>query len=264
VASLHEVVRRLGGEGVPFRILGGGTNVLVADGPLREAVVSTMRLRGIRWGGGKAPEVRVEAGVYLQGLVELAARRGLGGLEVLGGIPGTVGGAVFGNAGGRHGCIGDLVERVRVADRDGVLRWLDRDAIRPRYRETDLEGRVVLEIVLRVTASGPARVRPRLEAILRERRGLQPGCNGSMGCFFKNPAERGPAGMLIDRAGCKGARVGDVWVSRRHANFLVNGGRGTASDFLTLARRVRAAVARRFAVRLQPEVRIWGNRAIAG
>ena len=189
-------------------------------------------------------------------LVYRSAARGLSGLEPMAGIPGTVGGAVFGNAGGRHGCIGDILERVRVARQDGRTRWLTRDQVNPGYRRTDLGECVVIEAVLRLVPETPGHVLGKIADIQTERRATQPTGAGTMGCFFKNP-EGSSAGMLIDRAGLKGWSVGDVRVSEKHANFFVNGGRGTATDFFRLGEEVRRRVESKFAIRLEPEVRIW-------
>jgi UDP-N-acetylmuramate dehydrogenase len=243
--------------GAPFLVLGGGTNVLCADGEIREAVVSTRRLQAISWSDDG---VRVEAGVPMGRLVYRSASRGLSGLEPMTGIPGTIGGAIVGNAGGRHGCIGDVLERVKVALGDGRIRWLTRDEVNPRYRRTDLDGYVVLEAVLRLRPQSTGRVLRRIADIQIQRRKTQPGGSGTMGCFFKNPAGMS-AGLLIDRAGLKGASVGGVFVSDKHANFFVNHGSGTAEDFLRLGQEVQREVETKFAIRLEPEVRIWPRAA---
>jgi len=255
--EMAALVQRLREAGEPFFLLGGGTNVLVGDGRLEESVVSTRCLQTIEW---LDPIVRVEAGYRMPKLVVETALRGLSGLESLTGIPGTVGGAIFGNAGGRLGCIGDVLERVRVAARDGRVCWLSREEVNPRYRRTDLEGMVILEAELRLAPADRAGILGRVVELQTRRRASQPGGRGTMGCFFKNPAGAS-AGELIDRAGLKGLAIGDVVVSQKHANFLVNRGNGTASDFLHLARAVRLAVEARFSVRLEPEVRIWAVEA---
>ena len=256
LAECVDRVERARAEGVHLRILGGGTNVLPPDEDVAGLVLSTRGLTGVDW---RPSGVVAEAGVSTAKLVSGAAERGLAGLERMAGVPGTIGGAAFGNAGTRHGWLGDILRRVQVIDRDGAIRWLSRDEVRPRYRATDLGGRVVLAVDLELTTDTRDDVRARLAAMQDDRKKTQPAGRGSLGCFFRNP-EGESAGALIDRAGLKGESCGGVRVSERHANFLVNDGDSCASDFVELACRIRRRVWSRFGIRLEPEVRVW-NRA---
>jgi len=257
-ADLVRGVASARARGLPVHVLGGGTNVLAPDGELPGVVVSTRRLGGVAFRGCK---LVAGAGAPTAKLVAAATARGLSGLEPLTGIPGTIGGAVFGNAGTRAGDVGSVVSRVRVLDEDGRERWLDREEVRPRYRASDLDGRIVLEVELALEPRGRREVRRRVREMQLHRKSSQPLGRGSLGCFFRNPGEGRSAGELIDRAGLKGTRVGDVSVSAQHANFFLNGGRARSRDFRELAARVQDVVLRRFGVRLEPEVRIWGSAA---
>jgi len=243
-------------RGSEVRVLGGGTNVLAMVAGVSATVLSTRRLTGYRF---EDFGVRVAAGMPLGKLVRAAAELGRSGLEVLAGIPGTVGGAVVGNSGTRHGAIGDVLGRVRILDADGSLRWVDRDGVRPAYRSTSLGDSIVLEAELVLGHGRPEDLKRRVAELQTIRKSTQPTGGGMVGCFFKNPPGDS-AGRLIDRAGLKKERVGGAFVSDVHANFLMNDGTASAADLLALARRVRARVRGRHGVVLEPEVRIWGAR----
>jgi UDP-N-acetylmuramate dehydrogenase len=249
VAETIEVLRR---SGMPYRILGGGSNLLIADRGVRGAVISLNRLNAIRRDGDG---LLVDAGAYLHGLVRYAAAEGLSGAEPLAGIPGRVGGAVFGNAGGRYGDIGSLVTRLDLVGPEGP------ESIEPgpgffRYRGSDVGSRTVLRARLALERAERHDVRRRNLEIVKERRTSQPGWVGNAGCVFRNPKE-GSAGRLIDASGCKGLREGSVFVSNTHANFIENDGNGTESDVRRLIDRVRACVDKAFDVELEMEVRQW-------
>lgn len=256
--ELAHVLASCRSAGIPWFILGGGSNVLPPDGVLEGAVIATQHLQRSIW---SADGVRAEAGAPLAKLLRGAISRGLQGLEVATGVPGTVGGAVFGNAGTRLGAIGDVLERVRAIDPDGRDRWIDRDAVAPKYRETALAGHVILEVELGLARGDAEELKQRVDEYLEYRRRTQPAGPGMLGCFFKNPqgaSGTSAAGALIDRAGLKGEPCGGVVVSEHHANFLVKRGEASASDFHRLARRVQSVVEDRFGVRLATEVRLWG------
>lgn len=241
--DLAGVLRAAAGEGVPLRILGGGANLLVRDEGVRGAVVrlsSLDRRRGSR----------VQAGRSLSRLIRETLREGLGGLETLAGIPGTLGGAVRMNAGGRHGTVGDAVRAVEILTPAGEPRRLSRQDVGFRYRGTALDGNVVVaaDLDLRPDPEAPAR----FASILEEKKRTQPLDRPSAGCIFKNPPGQA-AGKLIEECGLKGARAGGARVSPRHANFIVNEGEATASDILRLIDLIRDRVP----VPLELEVQVW-------
>jgi UDP-N-acetylmuramate dehydrogenase len=276
-------------EGVDLLVLGGGSNVLVADGGVRGLVVIN-RTSALHWPsqGGEAQDggphgagceadaalregprtscgglMHAASGVLLSQLVRQAARRGLGRLEWAVGIPGTLGGAIVQNAGAYGSCMAELVRRVMVMDGMGGVRTLTSEALgfgyrTSRFRRRGEEGRDVI-----LSADLALRPRPREELWERmadhmgRRRATQPGYP-SAGSVFKNP--RGDyAGRLIEAAGLKGARQGDAMVALEHANFIVNVGNARASDVRALIDRVREAVARRFGVELELEIQLVGD-----
>ena len=254
--SLEAARAILAGFGLPVLVVGLGTNLLVRDGGIRGAVVSTARLSGWRVDGTR---MLAQSGSPLAALAREAARQGLSGLEFAAGIPGTLGGAVVMNAGAHGMCMADVVERVTVQGRGGRA-VLQRDELEFTYRSSSLRGRdlVVVEAVLNLRPSSGAEVRQRMQALLEVRRRTQPRGLPSAGSFFRNPPGVA-AGFLIEQAGCKGMRVGGAEVSPVHANFLVNLGGATAADILALAARVRERVAERFGLWLEPEVEIVGE-----
>ncbi|MCU0722704.1 MAG: UDP-N-acetylmuramate dehydrogenase [Planctomycetes bacterium] len=253
-----KIIDRARAEGEKPLFLGGGSNLLVGDAGLRRPVISTARLRDCRL----LPDgrIRAEAGVPLPKLVARAAAWGLSGLEGLAGIPGSVGGAVFMNAGGGGTSAGDAVESVEVAVPGRGLETLARGRIRFEYRRTSLRGVLILAATFRLAPADPEAIRDRIRRVMERKRATQPQRARSAGCFFKNPGKV-PAGLLIDRAGCKGMRVGGAIVSDVHGNFLVNLGGATAEDVMRLATQVRDVVRASCGVSLRMEVKYWTSGA---
>ena len=252
---------------VPVAILGGGSNVLVADAGVRGLVIRT------RGGDVRAIDeghVRADAAVTINGLVRWTINHGRAGLEAWAGTPGTVGGAIFGNAhfGGR--LIGDLVAEVRLVARDGTRTEVPADAMafgydRSRLRES---GEVLLSAVFRVSAGEPGGLRAIARESLAFRKRTQPLDTPSAGCIFQNP-ERGrdvvpdgipwSAGALVDRAGLKGAAAGGARVSPTHGNFIVNEGAATAAGIRALIDRCKRDVRDRFGLELREEIVYLGD-----
>jgi UDP-N-acetylmuramate dehydrogenase len=260
--DLAAFLRRAGEAGLPVRVLGAGANVLVRDGGVNAAVV--------RLDQPAFRETRIEAdgrldlgaGVDLMVAAKQLSAEGWSGLEGLAGIPGTIGGAVRMNAGGRHGEFGDRVISVDVMDvmdaRDDVgeiERW-PRERVGFGYRCTSLGGRIVLSAQLRLERDDPQRVQARFAERWEEKRAGQPLADHSAGCVFKNPPDE-PAGRLIDRAGLKGLRSGGARVSEQHANFIVADRGASADDVLRLIELVRAEVAKRYGFELETEIDVW-------
>jgi UDP-N-acetylmuramate dehydrogenase len=212
--------------------------------------------------------VRADAAMTINGLVRWTIHRGIAGLEAWAGTPGTVGGAIYGNAhfGGR--LIGELVESVRLADRNGTTRDLSREQMEFGYDRSRLQksGEVLLSAVFRVSAGDPTALREVARQSLAYRKQTQPLETPSAGCIFQNPTRAqvpadipASAGALVDRAGLKGAARGDARVSSAHANFIVNEGRATAADIRGLIDLCRARVRERFGVTLQEEIVYLGE-----
>ena len=249
---------------VPVTLLGGGSNVLVSDNGVRGLVI---RPRGGEIQEGSDPSqgsdpgvVRADAAITINGLVRWTIHHGCAGLEAWAGTPGTVGGAIFGNAhfGGR--LIGEFVTGVRVASRDGHTRDLPADAMAFGYDRSRLQtsGEILLSATFRVSRGDPATLRATARQSLAYRKGTQPLDTPSAGCIFQNP-EGQSAGALVDRAGLKGVAVGGARVSPTHGNFIVNDGHATARDIRTLIERCRDAVRTKFGVDLREEIVYLGE-----
>jgi UDP-N-acetylmuramate dehydrogenase len=240
---------------IPLRILGAGSNLLVADKGVR-AVVCRLRAPSFSRVSFRSREVTAGAGCMLSALVREAAQRGDAGLEFLAGIPGTVGGAVMMNAGAWGRCIGDVARRVTVMDMRGQIRVLEAGDIRWKYRDSGLGNVVVLEAVFALRRSTPARVRAKMLEYAKKRKVSQDLRFPSAGSVFRNP-EDDAAGRLIDACGLKGTRQGGASISPVHANFIVNTGRATAHDVMLLMQKARRAVRAKFGVTLEAEIKLW-------
>ena len=254
-AELRELLAWIAAERVPFKVLGRGANVLVGDDGYNGVV--------IHLDGGEFARVvydgelvRAGAAVDMFDLVSGTARRGLAGLESLAGIPGSVGGCVRMNAGGRFGEIADVVEQVEVIDYAGHGRTLTKEQVGFAYRHTNLDGVIVVEATLRLTPCDPLLVRQRLHEIRSAKKAEQPFAEHSAGCIFRNPPGAS-AGQLLDQAGLKGLSCGGARVSERHANFIVADGGARASDVLELINQVVEGVEHCHGVRLDLEIDVW-------
>jgi len=238
------------------RVLGGGSNLLIADEGVRAAIISMRRFEPYLLERCGSTVIRASAGVRLGRLLKRCALWGLSGLECLVGIPGTVGGAIAMNAGGAAGTIGSRVTALELMGPEGTIRREPGNRIEWAYRSTNLGKAIAVYAEIELQEAPVARVRAAMDDLMRRKRATQPLSMASAGCFFRNP--RGDsAGRLLDGAGLKGSRRGGAAVSRKHANFLVNRGGATAQDVLELVRIVREAVRQRFQVELENEVHYW-------
>ena len=250
-------------QSLRLRVLGGGSNVLVADTGVRDVVVSLRRACGATtFAGTPEGEVTAGAAVMLPALARAAAERGLGGLEFAIGIPGSIGGALQTNAGTGDGrCIGDLVRSVEVW-RDGARVPLRAEEIAFDYRSTSLRasGDVVLGATLALTLRPRAEIEGEMRRLLEARQRTQPTAEPNAGSIFRNPPGDS-AGRLIDTAGCKGLVVGHAHVSTLHANFIVHDGQGAATEVAALMAEVQRRVLAASGLRLHPEIEWWGDGA---
>jgi UDP-N-acetylmuramate dehydrogenase len=262
LTALVAVARR---HGVPVTVLGGGSNVVVSDRGVRGLVVR-LALAGVTQ--PEAGVVRADAGMTVNGLVRWTIGRGMAGLEAWAGTPGTVGGAIYGNAHWQARNIGDLVHRVQLLSTDGDLHVCPALDMEFGYDTSRLQrtGEILVWAEFVVSPGDPATLRERARASLAYRKGTQPLATPSAGCVFQNPRPEAvppgvpaSAGALVDRAGLKGRRVGGARISETHANFIVNDGTATADDIRALAESARAAVRERFGVVLRDEV-VWLGR----
>lgn len=251
------LVHEMDNAGIGWRALGSGSNILADDGDHHYVVLSLKELKGeLNFDGER---VSVPAGYSLPRLCIDVARGGLSGIEGLGGIPGTVGGALWMNAGAYGHEIGTVTETVRVA-RDGRVVEIPGTDIQWNYRHTSFkEGELLLGATLRLTPEDPEKIRARMEDAKSRRMATQPHGSRSAGCFFKNPpASTVGTGKIIDEMGMKGARKGGAVVSPVHANFIVTEGEGArAEDALALAEEVRERVKREHGIELEYEVELW-------
>lgn len=260
IAAAHE-------SAIAVTMLGGGSNVVIADEGLRGVVIRP-NLNSI---SQPSPDrVRADAGVTINGLVRWTVSRGLAGLEAWAGTPGTVGGAIYGNAhyGGRN--IGDLVRQVEVLSRTGDSSVVNASELGFAYDTSRLQTtrEVLVWAEFAVTNAAPEVLRAVARKSLHHRKQTQPLALPSAGCLFQNPdpaRDPVPAGMpasagaLIDAAGMKGFRVGGAMISVVHANFVVNDRSATAADVHALANAARTAVRERFGVELRDEVVYLGR-----
>ncbi|HNV86317.1 MAG TPA: UDP-N-acetylmuramate dehydrogenase [Candidatus Omnitrophota bacterium] len=268
LTELETLLRCAKREGIPFVLIGNGSNVLFSDQPFEGLVVSL---------AGYEPdlfevngnEVRVSAGMNLPRLALLLAQHSLGGLEFTGTIPGTVGGALAMNAGygrtdGKPNQVGDFIKWVKVLPGEGNAEELGRAAIRFDYRSSSLAGKIILEACFELTK------KPR-EDILRQIRESQDYRavsqdlqHPSAGSVFKNPAgSELSAGKMIDLAGLRGFQIGRARISDKHANFIVNLGGSTAVEVLSLVSIARETVKRKFGVELELEIKYVSNETPA-
>ncbi len=253
--ELVELVRRCRADGTPVRMLGGGSNILARDEGVRGLVVklSSATFSGIEINGNR---VRASAGAKLGHVISSAISKGLGGMETLVGIPGTIGGALHGNAGGRGGDIGQWTCGATVLTRAGELIERKREDLVFAYRQSSLDELVILEVEFALEEDDPEELTKRMQKQWIMKRASQPLGHQSAGCIFKNP--RGmSAGMLIDQAGLKGSRIGGAEVSDRHANFIVTDDTAKSKDVLQLIELVRSRVAERLGVELETEIEVW-------
>ena len=256
-ADLASVVKFCTGRNVSFFVLGRGSNLLVRDGGFRGVVISLSQPHFSR------VEVEGErllcgAGAKLKDAANSARRAGLGGLEFLEGIPGSVGGALRMNAGAMGGATFDVLESVRFMDRAGNILEKPRAAVPVEYRACRLfETHIALGAVFKGVPAPLAEIEAKLNEFNRRRWEVQPALP-SAGCTFKNPAAL-PAGKLIDELGLKGTRVGGAMVSMKHGNFIVNDGGASAADVLNLIEIVRRRAKAGRGIDLETEVEIIGE-----
>jgi UDP-N-acetylmuramate dehydrogenase len=256
--AMPEVMRLLADEKIPHRFLGGGTNVLIADGELPWVILHLPTAHpGMRVEGNAA---YVDASADLGGMVTFCAKHDLGGMEGLIGVPGSVGGALRMNAGAYGTQIGPHVREVELyRAATGKIETLRGDDIRFDYRHTSFApDDVMLRVKLELPSKPFKEILAGIKVCNEKRRSSQPLNQKSAGCIFKNPAG-GSAGRMIDELGLKGHRVGDAMVSDRHANFFVNAGKASCADMLKLIEDVRERVRSAYGVELENEVIVWRN-----
>ena len=255
--ELSQVLQVSAAFGCHRAILGAGTNVLAPDDGIPGIVICLKdALDGMELLSDD--RIRIMAGVTMTRAAVFAANHGLAGMEFAHGIPGTVGGGVYMNAGAYGGEICQICESVEVMDMTGELRTLSGSEMDFSYRHSRLEdeGGIVVSAVFRLQKQDPEQIKAKMRELQAKRSASQPLDKPSAGSAFKRPVG-GYAAALIDQAGLKGYRVGDAAISEKHAGFAVNLGNATAEDVKKLLRQVSDIVYEKSGIRLEPEVRIW-------
>jgi UDP-N-acetylmuramate dehydrogenase len=256
--DLVKAVRLLDMAGCPRLVLGGGSNLLVRDGGFPGVVLDLHDFDAVRIGADGL--VEAEAGVRLNGLIKQLVANGLGGLEELAGIPGTVGGALVMNAGAGSQEFGRVVEEVEILSGE-TFAWRPAAELGFDYRHAELEpGAIVTAVRLRLVNGDPELLQAAYTERIGHRRQAHAVGGPSAGSVFKNPPGK-KAWELIAGCGWQGRAIGGAKVSERHANFIINTGRAMAVDIETLIETIRADVERQTGVRLETEVRIVGMPA---
>ena len=255
VEQLQQASRRCVEHGIPIYVLGFGANVLITDNGVPGAV---FRFDDPFWEKVETDgsTVTAGAGADMARMVVNLARAGLAGFECMAGIPGTIGGGIRMNAGGKFGDIGSFVTRVTVMDSHGEIFDRTKDDLVFEYRKTNIVAPFILGATLELDEDEPDAIAHRTKEIWMYKRNTQPLNTKNCGCVFKNP--RGiSAGALIDQAGLKGTKVGQAEVSDKHANFIVAKAGATAADVLGLVKLIQDKVYDKHKVLLESEVRIW-------
>ncbi|MFI4892197.1 MAG: UDP-N-acetylmuramate dehydrogenase [Phycisphaerales bacterium JB058] len=267
--SIEELQACLNAE-PDLRVLGDGANLLVDDAGVSELVVKldhpAFRKVEINESTGI---VTAGGGADLAKLIHACVRTGLTGIEGLIGVPASLGGAAFMNAGGAYGQMADVVKSVTALNKQGEIVHIPRENIAYAYRTSGLFDLIITEVELQLTPGDPEAARNRLKEIMDQKARTQPLAAKTCGCVFRNPVlrhdlegigqahQRVGAGMLIDRAGGKGVSCGPCVVSARHANFIETSPGASASDILCLIEKVQKLVQDRFDVQLETEVVVW-------
>ncbi len=256
--DLQELLRCISHGGVSYLVLGGGSNVLFADEGYQGVVIRLGRgFQGVEIEGTR---VRAKAGTKLVSVLAKAREANLGGIEFFAGIPGTIGGAVAGNAGAKRAWIGPFVEEVTIVNVRGELRKLSAEELVFGYRSSSLKmsGNVLVEVVLKLKKEPKEMVEKKVREYFKARRGRQPRTEKNAGSVFKNPPNDF-AGKLIESVGLKGFKLGGAQVSLIHANFIVNDGTATAHDVVGVMREIQKRVREAAGIQLEPEILPMGN-----
>ncbi len=251
--DLGELLRCLTHGGAPYLMLGGGSNVLFADEGYQGVVIRLGRsFQGIHIEGDR---VKIKAATPLVKVLNKSRDAGLGGVEFFAGIPGTLGGAVVGNAGAKKAWIGPTVDELTIVTPRGEVKRLKKSEYSYGYRQSSLKmsGNVLVEAVLKLKKEPKSDIEKKVKEYFKVRRGKQPRIEKNAGSVFKNP-EGNFAGRLTESVGLKGFKVGGARVSEIHANFIINEGGATAHDVVAVMREIQKRVNQEYQIRLEPEI----------
>ncbi len=246
----------LDAEGIPLVIFGNGTNFLVGDGGVRGAVVSMKRFRGLSFAGRT---VSAGAGVSLARILNQAIGKGLSGFEFAAGIPASAGGAAASNAGGKFGDMKGVLKSVVLLSGGGVEK-AGIGELGMGYRKSGIEDgkKVIISAEIELSEGDPGMIKKKAREVLEYKRKAQPLGSRSAGCVFKNPGGMS-AGVMISSIGLSGRRIGGAEISVKHANYIINRGRATSGDVLSLIQLVEEEVLKFYNIKLEREVKIIGR-----
>jgi len=257
--DLATILKRLNDEGTKSRFVGNGTNIIVNDRGLDEALIRTTKMKHMRYRkAGEGVVAEVSGGASLTGFIRENAKRGLSGLEKLFWIPGTVGGAITMNAGSFGSAISDPLKEVRLADREGAEESnLEKDG-GFSYRSSPVKAsQCVLSARFLLKERDKTEIQKDMDYVYGERKKRHPMEYPSSGSIFKSVSGE-PAWKFIEKAGLKGAKAGGAQVSEKHANFIINLGNATAADIKALIDKIKKEVYEKLGVSLEEEVELWG------
>ncbi|MCP4105030.1 MAG: UDP-N-acetylmuramate dehydrogenase [Desulfobacteraceae bacterium] len=255
-------------KGIEYTIIGGGTNLLVKDRGIRGIVIVLTNLNKITHAKTEKNSVTVKAmaGVRMKTLCSFAIRHGLEGMNLALGIPGTVGGGIMMNAGTAYGSMENILDSVKILLPTGQTQRIKKHDLKFDYRKLDIPAPIsqfpfpiILDGCFNLRTSDAEKIKKQAELIVKTRKRKQPTNYPSAGSFFKNPVSGKTAGELIDKAGLKGIKLGGAEVSEKHANFIINRNRASASDIISLMELIQETVSGIFNVDLEPEVKIIGE-----
>lgn len=257
INELPSLIKFIYQSQIPYHVIGGGSNTLFFDDGFRGVVLSLKNIKGFSL-NRETNSLEIYGGENLSKIVFFAEKYGLTGIERLAGIPGNIGGAIVGNAGAFGMSISDVLYEVELINSEGQISRLKRDEMGFSYRRSSLPSDcIITRANVRLIPEDKKNIRKKTREFLNMKKDSQPVNELSLGCVFKNP-EGYFAGKLIDDAGCKGISEGGIIVSNKHANFFVNRGGGTATDYLRLIDRVRDKVFKVFGTSLELEIRLIG------
>lgn len=257
VQQLKETIKICKFNKIPFFVIGNGSNLLIKDGGIRGVVIKLCELNKIECVDNK---ITAECGALLKDVSKEATENSLAGFQFACGIPGSVGGAVFMNAGAYDGEISFVIESAEVLDENQEIKVLSKEELNLGYRQSVVmqNGYIVLRATFALVSGEREKIQARVDELTARREERQPLEYPSAGSTFKRP-EGNFAGKLIQEAGLKGFAIGGACVSEKHAGFVINKGNGTAKDVLDVINHVKNEVKKQFGVDLYPEVRIWGE-----
>jgi UDP-N-acetylmuramate dehydrogenase len=254
--QLQTIIRRCRENNYPWKIMGQGANLLITDKGINAAVIK-LDPEGFGKIEINKTTATVGAGASMSLAIQETIKGGLSGMEVLVGIPGSIGGAIKMNAGGRFGDIGTLISRVQVVDTSGTSFWREKPEIVFDYRSTNIYDQAITRVEMELSEDDSNRILSRMRETWILKKTSQPMSLRSAGCVFKNPPGEQPAGLLIDKAGLKGTTLGGAAISEQHANFIINQGQATYEDVSALINLIKKTIYDNNGIELELELEVW-------